>query len=111
MSLKSKQLKVIELALEGKSWTQISEDLEVDRSTLWHWRQKPEFQGELARMQEIIFSEIDNRHKFYIEAAFKTLYGQCINADGQYTPEEGGTIRVKITYLLSESLEIEVKYY
>jgi DNA-binding CsgD family transcriptional regulator len=33
------QLRVVALRLQGKRWSQIADELGVDRWTVWHWRQ------------------------------------------------------------------------
>ena len=44
--------------LEGSTWTEIAETLGHERSTIWRWRQKPEFQRRLQSATDTVLAEV-----------------------------------------------------
>lgn len=48
---KVRRAKVIALIAQGKTYTQAGRELDIDRRTIYTWRQEPDFQEEIDRLQ------------------------------------------------------------
>lgn len=56
-----RKAQALELVLAGHTFTEIAELLEVDRSTLWRWRQEPDFDEALLERQTQVRDEVHAR--------------------------------------------------
>jgi hypothetical protein len=83
-TLTQKQRQAIQLALEGRKWTDIRETLELGESTLWEWRQNPLFQTELNISQEALLNETSLLFNTYVSAGYATLYKIAVNKENKY---------------------------
>lgn len=58
MALTKKQQQAIVMAFTEGSWSAIAEKLKVHRTTIWEWRQKPEWKKEFERCHKIMSDEV-----------------------------------------------------
>jgi hypothetical protein len=72
--LNQSQLTAIALAVQGKKWSDIAREINVQDTTLWVWRQNELFVAELAKAQEKVFAEIARHFDTYVNAGYKVLY-------------------------------------
>lgn len=68
-----KKEKAIELAIEGKTWTQIAKEVGVTTNTIWHWRKDPVFQTTLTKLQEEVYAETALKHNIYLSNGMAVL--------------------------------------
>jgi putative insertion element HTH domain-containing protein len=54
--LVSRQSLAVDLLPLGRTDAEVAGELGADRSTLWRWRQQPDFQAELARRREELWA-------------------------------------------------------
>jgi len=71
--LTDQQLTAIELLLSGQGVSQVAEQVDVDRSTLWRWGQLPAFQAELNRRRQELWSAHADRLRSLLPAALQVL--------------------------------------
>ena len=81
--LSDKQQKAIAMLISGKSYTQIAKRLEIDRSTLWRWRNRDsDFRRNLENAREEAYRDADSRLRELVPRALEVLESQL--ADGDY---------------------------
>jgi transposase-like protein len=82
--LSETQQKAIELLLAGKSYTQIAEQLGIDRSTLWRWRNGDGgFRRALETARETAFRDADSRLRELVPRALQVLEDRLADSDYQ----------------------------
>lgn len=59
--LSEKQHQAIELIINGQNFSDIASALDIDRRTLWRWRQLPDFQQAHAERKAALRSEMQER--------------------------------------------------
>src|SRR5439155_26761383 len=74
--LSEKQHAAIELLLLGKSFAAIAKAIEVDRKTIYNWRQNPGFCGELDRRREEMWGEASERLRALVHPSLDALEAQ-----------------------------------
>jgi len=74
--LSEKQHAAIELLLLGKSFAAIAKAIEVDRKTIYNWRQNAGFCGELERRREQIWGEASERLRALVHPSLDVLEAQ-----------------------------------
>lgn len=79
MGLTAKQQKAVMMALAGDSWKTIAENLNVNRATLWDWRQKPEWQQEFDRCYKIMEDEMLIFGAEKLQEAYHELFNLGVN--------------------------------
>ena len=57
--LTPKQLRAIQLRVDGNSWEQISQQLEVTQRTIYNWRQHPDWEREIKERKESWIEEYE----------------------------------------------------
>ncbi len=73
VSLNEKQLSAIELLAAGKSYSTTAKLIEVDRSTLFRWRQDVEFQDRVQARIQSLWGEASERLKSMVEPSLEVL--------------------------------------
>ena len=79
MALTRKQQQAIVLALTDGSWKSIAETLNVHRTTIWEWRQKPEWKEEYERCHKIMSDEIIMFGGEKLQEAYQELLSLGLN--------------------------------
>ena len=69
-----RQGQVIALWMNGDSWTEIAEKLNISRKTIWVWRNEEQFIKRLEEANNRWLREIDSQSHFYVNEAIKTLH-------------------------------------
>ena len=67
-----KQIQAIELLASGKKFSDIAETLQIDRRSLWRWRQLPEFQQALHEQQDIRREQVHESLAELLQLSLKT---------------------------------------
>ena len=71
--LSDPQVRAIDLLLLGRGVQEIADEVGVDRSTLWRWRQIPAFQAELNRRREALWSGYTDRIRSLLKMSLEVL--------------------------------------
>jgi Helix-turn-helix of insertion element transposase len=72
--LDPRQLRAVDLLVEGKTDTQVAAEIEVDRSTVWRWRKRdPFFRAELARRRDELWNASGERLRALRLRAFDAI--------------------------------------
>jgi transposase-like protein len=75
-SLNEKQLAAIDLLSRGKSYTAVAKSVDVDRRTIYRWRQKPEFAGTLEQRRLELWEEASERLRALVHPSLDVLEQQ-----------------------------------
>lgn len=78
------QREAIQLNIEGKTWKEITEILEVSRTAVWEWRKSPFFQAELTLTQEMVLNETASRFSHYVSMGYNVLAIMAKNENDKY---------------------------
>ena len=103
--VQNEKRRAIELSLDGKSWKEISKELNVDNSTLWRWRQEKDFQKELAKLQDAVFAEVASLHSIYLKNGMATLNAMAINKNNRYHEDNQLKAAVALVQLTHANIE------
>jgi hypothetical protein len=95
--LTSTQEKSVVLLLSGKSITEVSQTLKIDRSTIYAWQKQSNFQAYFNATQERIQAELENGLMSLYEEAITTIK-DCLSSDNE-------SIKLKAALWLVEKIE------
>lgn len=79
-SLSPRQLRGVDLLLAGRRITDVAEELGIRRQTLWKWQKNQDFQREVVRRRDELFSDICGSLVAGVQEAVETLRG-CMGAE------------------------------
>lgn len=107
----NKRLRAIELAVEGKSWSEIAEDIGVSNQAVWTWRKDPSFQLELTKLQEAVFNETALNHSVYLKNGMITLNRIASNKPNQqgvkeFTGDQQLKAAIELVALTHRNIEV-----
>ena len=75
-NLNEKQLAAIDLLSCGKSYTAVAKSIDVDRRTIYRWRQNPEFAGTLEERRLELWEEASERLRALVQPSLDVLEHQ-----------------------------------
>lgn len=80
MALSPRQLRGVDLLLAGRRITDVAEQLGIRRQTLWKWQKNPDFQREVVRRRDELFSDLCGSLVVGVQEAVETLRG-CMGVE------------------------------
>lgn len=83
MELSPNQLSACQLLATGLSFKTVSEELSIDRKTLYAWRQKPYFKARLNAEKQVIQDQVRNRLRSLLSKSIDRLDGLVDAPDDQ----------------------------
>jgi Helix-turn-helix of insertion element transposase len=91
------QEKAVALIVNGKSYSETAMQLKIDRSTLYAWSKKINFQAYYNRLISNVRQDVINElHSFHLEA---------VKAVRDSLMSENASVKVKVAFWLIEKLE------
>lgn len=98
--LTAKEQKAVELLAIGKNYNEVAKELNIDRTTLWQWKQKPTF--------EAYYNSLIKEVKEHTKEKILSLYDEALKTVEKCLKSDNDNIKLKTAlYLLNkvESLE------
>jgi hypothetical protein len=91
------QEKAVALIVNGKSYTDTARELKIDRSTLYAWSNKINFQAYYNRLISDVRQDVLNElHSFHLDA---------VNVIRDSLNSKNDTVKIKVAFWLFEKLE------
>jgi hypothetical protein len=104
-TLTSQQHMAIQLALEGRKWSDIADTVGVSLDTTWRWRQDTLFRTQLTVSQEAILNETSLLFNTYVSAGYATLYRMAVNKNGEFDEKTQYESAIKLVELPFRNME------
>ncbi len=81
--LDPRRLRAVDLLAVGKRAAEVADELAVNRTTVWRWRDEPAFQQELARRREELWTWSIDRMRGLLPRALDVVAEALDDGDGR----------------------------
>ncbi len=95
--LTAKEQKAVELLAIGKNYNEVSKELNIDRTTLWQWKQKPTF--------EAYYNNLIKELKEHTKEKILSLYDEALKTVETCLKSDNDNVKLKTALFLIDKVE------